>query len=218
MNQRDAQRLETRRSLADHALRLFHDTGFDETTVEEIAAAAGVSQRTFFLHFPTKAAAAFPDHDERVISFERRLGSGSLQTNPLQHLCQVLLTGLETSSPMRRTRYQLLAKVSALQDEDERSDRDYQAVIVAYLVQSWGESSEARLRANAVANATLGVVRAALIGWGEDDVDPRQVCGELLQRMFGSPFDVPLQSLQSASTNSASTGVRSQSVRTVGSI
>ncbi len=196
MNQRELKRLETRRTLAEHALRLFRDQGFDETTVEEIAAAAGVSQRTFFLHFPTKAAAAFPDHEERVFSFTARLGLGSAQANPLLHLRQIMLTGLDTTSPMRRTRYQLLARVSALRDEDARTDRDYEQIIVAYLMQSWGDSVEVRLRAHAVANAIMGVVRASLIGWGEEGIDPQLVCAEMLQRMFGSPFDIPLQSMQ----------------------
>lgn len=196
MNQRELQRLETRRTLAEHALRLFRDQGFEETTVEEIAAVAGVSQRTFFLHFPTKSAAAFPDHEERVDAFKSRLGAGSDHINPLQHLCQIMLAGVDTTSPMRRTRYQLLAKVEALRDEDARTDRDYEEVIVAYLQQSWGDSVEARVRAHAVANAMMGVVRAALIGWSEDGFDPQRVCAEMLQRMFGAPFDVPLQSMQ----------------------
>ena len=196
MNQRELQRHETRRTLAEHALRLFSMNGFDETTVEEIAAAAGVSQRTFFLHFPTKAAAAFPDHEERVRDFTERLGSGRLVRNPLLHLCEVLAGGLDTSSPTRRTRYQLLAQVSALRDEDARTDRDYEEVVASFLMQAWGEATEARVRAHAIANAALGVCRASLIGWGEEGIDPREVCFEILHRMIGSPFDFPLHSLQ----------------------
>ncbi len=196
MNQRELQRLETRRTLAEHALRLFGERGFDETTVEEIAAVAGVSQRTFFLHFPTKAAAAFPDHDERVENFRIRLGDGRSVGNPLSRLCEVLASGLDTSSPMRRTRYRLLAEVAALRDEDARTDRDYEEVVAAYLIQSWGDSTDARLRAHSIANAALGVCRASLIGWSEAGIDPQRVCFEILHRMIGSPFDVPLQSLQ----------------------
>jgi AcrR family transcriptional regulator len=196
MNQRELQRLETRRTLAEHALRLFEQQGFDETTVDEIAAAAGVSSRTFFLHFPTKSAAAFPDHEERVISFAARLGEGSTPANPLLHLCEAMASGLDTSSPMRRTRYQLLDKVAALRQEDALTDRDYEEVVVAYLMQVWGNSIEARIRAHAVANAALGVARASLIAWSEDGVDPQAICFELMHRMFGSPFENPLQSLK----------------------
>lgn len=195
MNQREMQRLETRRTLAEHALRLFRDQGYDETTVEEIAAAAGVSQRTFFLHFSTKAAAAFPDHEERVADFTERLGGASVHPNPLPHLCDVMLASFGTSSPMRRTRYQLLAKVSALRDEDARTDRDYEGAIASYLIANWGDAVEVRLRANAIANAVMGVTRACLIAWSEEGIDPRRACFEILQRMFGSPFEVPLQSL-----------------------
>lgn len=196
MNQRELQRLETRRTLAEHALRLFQQQGYDETTVEEIASAAGVSARTFFLHFATKAAAAFPDHEERVIGFTERLGSGSEVGNPLFHLCQVMATGLDTTTPMRRIRYQLLGNVSALRQEDARTDRDYEAVIAIFLLQAWGNSTEARVRAHAIANAALGVARASLIAWSEDGLDPQLVCFELMHRMFGSPFETPLHSLQ----------------------
>lgn len=195
MNQREMQRLETRRNLAEHALRLFNDQGFDETTVEQIAAAAGVSPRTFFLHFATKSAAAFPDHLERVTRFASRLGHGATPANPLLHLSHIMASGLDTTSPTRRIRYRLLETVSALRDEDARTDRDYEAVVVRYLLDGWGDSTDARVRAHAIANATLGVVRAALTAWGEDGIDPQLVCFELLHRMFGSPFDIPLQSL-----------------------
>ncbi|MBD0862789.1 TetR family transcriptional regulator [Gordonia sp. zg691] len=47
---RDATRLEIHEAAVD----LFERNGFDETTVDEIAAAAGVSPRTFFRYFPTK--------------------------------------------------------------------------------------------------------------------------------------------------------------------
>jgi AcrR family transcriptional regulator len=197
VNQRERQRRETRQALAEHAIALFRDRGFDETTVEEIAAAAGVSKRTFFLHFPTKAAAAFPDHDERVADFVRRLGDGAMHPDPLHHLLHILLAGLGNDSPMRRTRYQLLATVAALRDEDARTDRDYEEAVARFLQQRWGTTVEARVRAHAVANAVLGVVRASLIAWSEDGIDPRPLCFEILHRMFGAPFDLPLQSVHS---------------------
>lgn len=193
--QRELQRLETRRSLAEHAIRLFQEQGFDETTVEEIAAAAGVSTRTFFLHFPTKAAAAFPDHAQRVDDFVARLHDGAPHQNPISQLRSVLLGRFDTSTPTRLTRYRLLGSVPELRDEDARTDRDYEEAIRDYLVLHWGASTEARVRASAIANSVIGVVRATMSSAIEGGYDPRAVTAEILARMFGGPFDEPLNSV-----------------------
>lgn len=56
---RERKKLATRRSIADHALRLFLERGFDSVTVAEIAEAADVAASTVFKHFPSKEAIAF---------------------------------------------------------------------------------------------------------------------------------------------------------------
>lgn len=192
---RESQRLETRRALAEDAIRLFSLQGFEQTTVKDIAAAAGVSTRTFFLHFPTKAAAAFPDHVERVEDFIIRLNDGSPHVNPLFQLRSVLLSGFHTENPTRLLRYRLVSQVPELRDEDARTDRDYENAIAAYLMSHWGDSAEAGVRANAIANAVIGVVRATLVAAGERGIDARAVTAEILQRMLGTPFDEPLHSM-----------------------
>ncbi|CAB4869017.1 unannotated protein [freshwater metagenome] len=192
---RQLQRLETRRSLAGHAIRLFSEKGFDQTTVEEIAVAAGVSTRTFFLHFPTKAAAAFPDHGERVEDFVLRLNSGTPFVNPLSQLRSVLLAGFDTTSPSRLARYALLSKVPELRDEDARTDRDYEEAIAEFLERHWGHSAEAVVRANAVSNAVIGVVRATLSAAGAQGLDARAVTAEILGRLLGTPLEEPLHSM-----------------------
>ena len=50
---------ETRQALIDNALRLFATQGYEATTTDQIAAAAGVSPRTFFRYFPTKDRVLF---------------------------------------------------------------------------------------------------------------------------------------------------------------
>jgi AcrR family transcriptional regulator len=58
---RERKKRKTREALQRAALRLFMKQGYEETTVEDIAAAAEVSPSTFFNYFPTKEDAVLYD-------------------------------------------------------------------------------------------------------------------------------------------------------------
>ena len=58
----------TRARLQREALRLFADRGYDETTVADIAAAAGVTQMTFFRYFPAKELVVVDDPYDPAIA------------------------------------------------------------------------------------------------------------------------------------------------------
>lgn len=52
---REAQKQMTRRLLLEKALELFEVKGYVATTIDDIAAAAGTTRTTFYMHFPSKA-------------------------------------------------------------------------------------------------------------------------------------------------------------------
>ena len=54
MGLRESKKLQTRQAIADKAMQLFAQRGFDRVTVAEVAAAAGVSEKTVFNYFPAK--------------------------------------------------------------------------------------------------------------------------------------------------------------------
>ncbi|HEY3604102.1 MAG TPA: TetR family transcriptional regulator, partial [Sporichthyaceae bacterium] len=70
---RERKKLATRRSLRRAALDLVTERGFAHVTVEDIAAAADVSPRTFFNYFPTKEAALFGADPDRITALRERI-------------------------------------------------------------------------------------------------------------------------------------------------
>jgi AcrR family transcriptional regulator len=61
---RERKKAQTRRSLADAALQLFLERGYDTVGVKEVADAADVSVSTLFKHFPSKEALVFDQDDD----------------------------------------------------------------------------------------------------------------------------------------------------------
>ena len=66
MGLRESKKLATRQHIADVAMRLFVQRGFDRVTVAEVAADAGVSEKTVYNYFPTKEDLFFDEVPERA--------------------------------------------------------------------------------------------------------------------------------------------------------
>jgi len=64
---RERKKAKTRLAIREHAMALFKDQGYDETTVEQIAAAAEVSPSTFFRYFPSKEEVVLQDDYDALL-------------------------------------------------------------------------------------------------------------------------------------------------------
>jgi TetR/AcrR family transcriptional regulator, regulator of mycofactocin system len=63
------------RELRQIALRLFVECGFEATTIDQITAEAGVSERTFFRYFATKASVLWTEFDAEVEAIRAALAA-----------------------------------------------------------------------------------------------------------------------------------------------
>lgn len=66
INRHELRRRSTHEALRQAALKSFARKGFVNVTVTELAAEAGVTERTFFRHFPTKEAVLFQDYETQL--------------------------------------------------------------------------------------------------------------------------------------------------------
>jgi AcrR family transcriptional regulator len=103
MSLRERKKQQTRQALIDAAGRLFDEQGFEATTVEQIAAAAEVSPRTFFSYFRHKADVLYENSVKRVDAGVRVLGSRAPGERPAALLARAFDVMLEESWEMGLT-------------------------------------------------------------------------------------------------------------------
>jgi TetR/AcrR family transcriptional regulator, cholesterol catabolism regulator len=101
-SRRERRKLDVTRRIRRAALELFHEKGYDATTVEEIAERADVAKGTFFNHFPRKDALLLALGEEVLDRIEEQLGPVAAWEGAVDH--QVLRFFLAISELAGRDR------------------------------------------------------------------------------------------------------------------
>lgn len=123
------------------AVRLFAERGYDATTVDQIAAAAGVARRTFFRHYHSKDDVIFPDHDETAAHVAEVLESARHNEDPLQVICRGIwqVMRMYAADPeLSVTRYHLVRQVPALREHEKAVVSRYERLLARYLLDRAG--------------------------------------------------------------------------------
>ncbi|MFE9899786.1 TetR family transcriptional regulator [Streptomyces achromogenes] len=112
---------EARRRLQRAALELYQERGFDQTTTAEIAARAGVNERTFFRHFPDKREVLFDGEADMRAALTREIADAPDGLRPFDVLLRAFRTAgriLEDNRSFCEPRLKIIAVTPALRERD----------------------------------------------------------------------------------------------------
>ena len=149
------------------SLRLFSELGFEDTTVERIAAEAGVSRRTFFRYFDSKANVLWSEFDAEVGTIRDALAQVPPDVPMLDAIREAVVTANHYQAedvPELRMRMNLLSSVPALEDSAEVHYDAWEREISDFAAGRIGQPAGS-LFPRAVGRATLAVCRAAYEDW-----------------------------------------------------
>ena len=156
----------TRARLQREALRLFADHGYDETTIADIAAAAGVTQMTFFRYFPAKELVVIDDPFDPAIA--QAVAAQPADLPVVEQVRRGLLAAWEHVADADQAEFRLRLKIGAghpgLRARMRENNVRTEAAIAAALTQTGVPAFEAAVAAAAV----IGALTAALLEWVND--------------------------------------------------
>jgi AcrR family transcriptional regulator len=157
---RTRKRLATRRTISQAADRLFREKGFDNVTVDEIAAAAEVGRMTVFNYFARKEDMFFDRDEEGRALIRDALGARDPEVSPIETL--------------RRRVHRLVAEAAPFVQFSTNS-RDF--------VQTVDQSHTLKARAREIRDELAQVAAVALadsVGRAGDDAEARLAAGLVL--------------------------------------
>jgi TetR/AcrR family transcriptional regulator, regulator of mycofactocin system len=164
-------RVTTRAELEAVAFDLFGRQGFEETTVGDIAAAAGIGRRTFFRYFPSKNDIPWGDFEAELDRMRARLAAfppGLALMDALREAIVDFNRIAPDQVAQHRRRMRLILGVPALKAHSTLRFAAWRQVVAEFAAGRLGQPATA-LAPQAVAHAALGVATAAYERWLEHE-------------------------------------------------
>jgi AcrR family transcriptional regulator len=161
----------TRNRIRASALRLFREQGYEATTVEQIAAAAGVSHMTFFRYFPAKEDVVLSDsHDPLIAGL---IAQTPATWPPIDRVREALLQGLrqvyDTERDTLLAQNKLIVSTPVLRDRLWAEQINTQQLILEAL---GGRGRHASFETRVTVAACLAAATTAILTWVENDGTP----------------------------------------------
>ncbi|MET8982411.1 TetR family transcriptional regulator [Streptomyces sp. NPDC004539] len=161
-----------RDALVAAAFRLFLERGYEQTTVDDIVALAGVGRRSFFRYFPSKEDVVFPDHERCLADMTAFLAAEDPGREPVRRVCDAarLVLRMYAENPSFSVqRYRLTKRVPGLRAYELSVVWRYERALAEYLRARFAGRPDGILRADVIAAAVVAAHNNALRSWLRSD-------------------------------------------------
>jgi len=181
---RERKKRETMARIAQTGLRLFVQNGYEGTTLDEIAAEAGIARRTFFYYFKSKEAILLAYIDGGYVkTLPPTLRAQPTDQTPLSAVYNSLLqlvSAHETAEAIVVDR--LLGSTEALRARRQAAYIEMEQAVFTVLCEMWPRKDPAALQI--VAMVSIGALRLAKQTWRQDG--GKQPLAKYLQESFAT--------------------------------
>lgn len=170
---RERKKEATRRALVDAALELFAARGFEQTTVEDIAAAVDVAPRTFHRYFARKEDVLFVDARRRIEALRAALAARPADEPLLTSLREAIVVAhgdLADSHDREVLRTRVLADNPVVKAANLRYLDEWSAVVAEHVAARDGSAPDDPWP-SLVARCVVGATAVARHRWLEHDGD-----------------------------------------------
>lgn len=189
------------------ALELLIEQGFDATSVEELAAAAGMSRSTFFRRFGSKENMVFADQEMIITHLQTVLGTSSAPALPaLVDAVGVVFDQYTANPPAAQLRHRLLQEVASLRDRELVSTHRFERAFNDFLTTRglFTGPGEPALRLG-ISAGIVAIHNDHLRTWlREHEATNREALAEDARRFLGRFADVLLPGSEPESTGVSS--------------
>jgi len=160
--------IETRAEIVGAAIECFASQGFDQTSMDDIAAAAGVSRRTIYRYFETKDDLVFDAPREWVEVLDATIATredGESTRDLYRRALVEVARHIEADAERVRRAFAILSSSPSLRVRHGRSDAEWAARIVLLLSPDVAEDPNGDLRSLTAAMSLVGAGNALIATW-----------------------------------------------------
>jgi AcrR family transcriptional regulator len=187
MGRREEKKQETRERLQASAFALFEQRGYDGTKVEDIARVAGVSPRTVYRYFPTKAELVYWDTQANIESLQALIAARPVEEPPYVALRAAMIDfAPRIDTTVTVARGQLIAADPTLYRYSlEVRDQIAEGVGRALVKRGGRGATESDLRV--LGHLAMAIFLVAARDWRDAGPERGQLCDHFARRLDGLP-------------------------------